>query len=159
MTVSRIAVGERREDAEVGSVAAAKEEGAWQDAEFGEALLRRMVRAEVAADEGRSAGAHAALVDGAVSRRPQRRMVGEPEVVVAGKVDHGAPVLADSRSLRRIDDAANALQVAALQIGEALGQPSREAAHRRQAGSRPSAANSASSRATSGLPVVRSFSP
>src|SRR5471030_1855721 len=147
----RIAIRERRENPEVRRIAAAEEEGARKVREAREAPFGVVMRAQVARDEGRGARAHAVLVDRPVRRLAQARMVREAEIVVAREVDEGASRHANMRPLRRIDDAAHALQVAALEIGEALGQPAREAVHRRQADSRPSAAKSASSRATSGI--------
>jgi hypothetical protein len=153
-----VAIGERGEDAEVGGIAAAEEHRARQAAEAREAPLRRLVRPHVARDQCRGARADAELVDGAVRCLAQPRVVGEAEIVVAGEVEERRAALAHARTLRRLERAAHAREPVALEGGEAFGQPS-GGAHASQPGVRPSSANSASSRATSGLSVVRSLSP
>ena len=113
-------------------------------------------------------------------------MLGQAEVVVAVEGDHPAPVHLRAHALPAFDRAAHAHRVPGLAPGARLGDPLPQIRTRRahgyaaQAGAgpastmsactvppvsttgigfRPSRANSAWSRSTSGLPVVSSFSP
>jgi len=63
----RRAVRERREDAQVGRVAAGEEERARQAGEVREGRLRLLVKARVPDNDGRGAGAEAEGVDGAMA--------------------------------------------------------------------------------------------
>jgi hypothetical protein len=156
-----VAIAQRRHDPQVGRIAAAEEKRARKPHEAGETPLGVVVDALVAAHERRGARAGAPGVDRRVRGLPQRRVVGETEVVVAGEVEDGAAVDHDARALGAVQHAALAAKPGAVERGQALGERRRRAAHdaHLQAGFRPSAARSASSRCTSGLPVVRSFSP
>src|SRR5689334_6716961 len=95
-------------------------------------------------DERRSTGAHAERLDGLDRRRAKARVVREAQVVVARKVEElGAP-FAHPRGLRGIQH-----------------PPDPQAFLRKilKRHAMPREASRASSRATSGLAVVRSFSP
>jgi hypothetical protein len=82
-----VAPDQRRNDAKVGQVAGGEEQGARKAGEFGELLLQRGVRSEVAADQMRGAAADAPDAGAGTGRVDQRRVVGQAEIVVAAEAD------------------------------------------------------------------------
>src|SRR6185436_14810996 len=159
--------------AHVGHVARGEDERALAPGERRELFLERLVFGSVPGHEVRGAAADAVFFGGADECTHDLRMVLETEIVVTAKVDRRAGV-----------DASFPLEAALLEVGERGLQRCRVALHAapgragawscaqpgpwtcssrpRPGGTRgsiPSRCISARSRATSGLPVVSSFSP
>ena len=107
---------QRGDDSHVGLVSAVEHQRRFGSLETRDAPLQLLVRGHVARDQpGRS---RAAAV--AVQRLPggflQRGMVGEPQVVVGGEVQHLPPVEADGGVLLAVDDLQLPVEVPALEL-------------------------------------------
>ena len=91
------AAGEGRRHREVGEVAGGEGQRAREAGEGGEFRFERFMRREVAADQVRSAAARAPASRAVGQRRGDLRVAGQPEIVVAGEIEHFPPSTAAMR--------------------------------------------------------------
>src|SRR5690242_11406769 len=120
------------------------------------------MRARMAEHEVRCPRANAEHRCALTRRLDELGMRGKTKVIVTAERDVLAPVDGNARSLRRLQHAAMAKQTFRSERRELAGETVRSHQSGAAFGSirfKPSRANSASSFAASGLPVVNSFSP
>ena len=113
---------ERRDGADGGGVTAAEGQGGRGALVIGQCLFQHMERRQRAADEPRRARARAMGFHGLDGGFLQRRMIGEAEVIIGGKIQQRPAVHRQPRALGGIDAAQLAEQVLLAQGGEALFQ-------------------------------------
>ena len=116
-----VAPGKRRDHADVGHVAARKQQGARQADEAGQRLLQRMVRRAVPQHQMRGAGAHAVARDAFLCRLRDPGIGRQTQIVVAAKCDELAPLQAHARRLRGLKRAPAAPEPLGLEFGELRG--------------------------------------
>ena len=110
---------QRGDGAERRGVAGGKSQRGFGRFESGERFLQFVKRRQRAANQTRRARARAKFLHGADSRRFQRRMIGEAEIVVGGKIEKRFAADCEVCSLRGIHAAQFAEQVLFAPAGKA----------------------------------------
>ncbi len=112
---------QRRDDAEIGEIAGAKDAGRLGSLDGGEAGFELAEERMVAGDEARGAGARAIAFDGGDGGGLDGRMMGEAEIVVAGEGDEAAAVADDMEAVGPVGRLQRAAQMRGLKLGEFCG--------------------------------------
>ena len=107
---------------EGGGVAGGKGERGGSPLEGGQSFLQFVMRGERAANQPRGAGAGPIFFHGAGGGGFERRVIGQAEVIVGGKIEEGLAVDLDAGGLRGVHAAQFAVQALLPQINQARRQ-------------------------------------
>ena len=113
-----VAADQHRDDAGIGEIAGAEHHGGLRLLDAGEPRLQLRIQRVVAGDQARGAGAGAIGLDRGLRRLLDGRVLGQVEIVVAGKRQQAAAVALDPDAVLAHSLGQRAAQMAALQIVE-----------------------------------------
>ena len=121
---------QRADSAESRGITAGEGQRSFRPFEVGEDLLQFMMRAQRTADQPGGAGAGAELDRGSGGRFLEMEMVGQPQVIVGGKVEQRLTIDDQVRALRRVHAAQLAVESLAAQVVQLRSQFEIKGVHR-----------------------------